>query len=404
MAHSAEGGKFEYPEALLRDNPLGYHESVAELRERHAAALGEVRARLVEGREDDDVIVYRFLRGYKFDVARAAEALNRTLRFRRERGLDAIRARAKDMTQEQFPFADKMMAAHPHTICHGYDRAGQPVSLERIGHTDPGRLTRLLTLEQLVEYHLYHMEMKAALAARLTAQRGRVVRMCKVMDLHGLGVRALHKQGLAYLKHVIVLSQEHYPEMLGNLYVINAPWIFKTFWAMLRPLLNAATLEKIQILDGDFKDALLARIAPEHLPDWAGGVCALHPAGCVRERDPDADLTRRVVAAGERFLARVAVTRGALVSWEFRTADKDIGFAAWVEPAGGGGARVELRPPARVDAHRMLQSDGLRSEWDGDVVLEFDNSYSRFTAKQLLFALRCGAAEGLDDAEAAPAK
>lgn len=38
-----------------------------------------IRALLTEGQEPDDVVVYRYLRGYKFSVEKAAAALNKTL-------------------------------------------------------------------------------------------------------------------------------------------------------------------------------------------------------------------------------------------------------------------------------------------------------------------------------------
>ena len=70
-------------------------------------------------------------------------------------------------------------------------------------------MVRTVTLEQLLEYQLYHLENKvpacaqrdwspqlfgpqAALAARLSRERGHVVRMCKIMDLEGLGRKHLH--------------------------------------------------------------------------------------------------------------------------------------------------------------------------------------------------------------------
>ena len=62
----------------------------------------------------DDVQVYRFLRGHKFDVKTAAKQLNHTLAWRQQFGLDELRKKAEKLTQKQFPFADKVLAVHPH--------------------------------------------------------------------------------------------------------------------------------------------------------------------------------------------------------------------------------------------------------------------------------------------------
>ena len=63
----------------------------------------------------DDLLAYRFLRGHKFDLPVAAKHLQHTLDMRKEVGLDALRVKAEKIEQKQFPFADKVLAVHPHT-------------------------------------------------------------------------------------------------------------------------------------------------------------------------------------------------------------------------------------------------------------------------------------------------
>ena len=62
----------------------------------------------------DDIMAYRFLRGHKFDLPVAAKHLQHTLDMRKEVGLDALRVKAEKLKQKQFPFADKVLAVHPH--------------------------------------------------------------------------------------------------------------------------------------------------------------------------------------------------------------------------------------------------------------------------------------------------
>ena len=58
--------------------------------------------------------VYRFLRGHKLDVKVAAQHLEATLKWRQENKLDEIREKAAKLTQKQYPYADKVLAVHPH--------------------------------------------------------------------------------------------------------------------------------------------------------------------------------------------------------------------------------------------------------------------------------------------------
>eukprot|EP00456_Euglypha_rotunda_P020998 TRINITY_DN18173_c0_g1_i10.p1 TRINITY_DN18173_c0_g1~~TRINITY_DN18173_c0_g1_i10.p1 ORF type:complete len:107 (+),score=19.01 TRINITY_DN18173_c0_g1_i10:264-584(+) len=85
------------------------------------------------------------------------------LKWRKENGVDAIREKviSGKMTQKDFPHHTALSKCYPHTICHGYDKHGQSISVERLGRTNPALLTKLVTLEQLTEYQLYHLELKA---------------------------------------------------------------------------------------------------------------------------------------------------------------------------------------------------------------------------------------------------
>eukprot|EP01006_Ploeotia_vitrea_P011780 TRINITY_DN31290_c0_g1_i1.p1 TRINITY_DN31290_c0_g1~~TRINITY_DN31290_c0_g1_i1.p1 ORF type:complete len:423 (-),score=209.23 TRINITY_DN31290_c0_g1_i1:61-1155(-) len=352
--------------------------------------MAAIRAQLKNGQEEDDVVVYRFLRGYKFDVDAAARALDKSIKFRKEMGCAAIREKAKDMHMREFPFADRMLAGHPHNIHHKFDKRGQPLSIERIGHSDPGLLTKLLTLEEIEQYHLYHIENKAALVKRLTEERGEIVRNCKVMDLSGLGVNALHREGIAYLQHLIKISQDNYPEMLGNLYIINAPWIFSSVWRVVSAWLNPATIEKINILGSNYMEVLLEHIDADSLPDYLGGTCTdcKEHGGCCPLLDPDHDMEDTPVAARGKATREVKVEidksqgKRMLVSWEFRTVSNDIGFSVWFMPEGGSDSdKVTIVKPERVNSHKKNVVGTYAADKNGMLVLEWDNSFSRWTSK-----------------------
>ncbi len=79
----------------------------------HVQEIASLRA-LLDLPCPDDVTVYRFLRGHKFDQMTAAKQLNHTLHWRKQYGLDELRKKAEKMEQKQFPFADKVLAVHPH--------------------------------------------------------------------------------------------------------------------------------------------------------------------------------------------------------------------------------------------------------------------------------------------------
>ena len=47
------------------------------------------------------------------------------------------------------------------------------------------------------------------------------------------------------VQHVSVMAQDYYPEALGQLLIINAPWTFATVWSIIKGWLGERTRKKI---------------------------------------------------------------------------------------------------------------------------------------------------------------
>ena len=61
---------------------------------------------------------------------------------------------------------------------------------------------------------------------------------------------------------------------MGKFYIINAPYLFSTVWALIKPWLDEVTVSKIKILGSGYKAELLAQIPAENLPrDFDGSEC-----------------------------------------------------------------------------------------------------------------------------------
>jgi len=368
-------------------------ESVPEIQKRYRKELDSLRAQLIDVPSDshavDDICLYRFLKGWKFDEVKAAQQMNLMLQFRKEHKLDGLRARAAAESQSDFPFYDKFTRAHPHNTHHGTDRMGQPLSLERIGYADLAQLCRTMKLSELMEYQYHHMENKAALAAKLTAESGTVFRMCKVMDLNGLGRKHLNKGGLAYLKTILQTTQANYPEMMGNLYIVNAPWVFGLIWKIVKPWLNEQTLAKITIVGTDYKTTLHKAVDPAHLPDWLGGTCKCGEGkgGCVVITHPDEGFTIVPVAARASIPVNVTVEeKDTVVEWEFRTRANDIGMQAEFTPKSTG-KPISVLKHNKYNAHLETIANEYIVKEPGTVTLTFDNNHSYFSGKTLLYRI-----------------
>lgn len=101
---------------------------------------------------------------------------------------------------------------------------------------------------------------------------------CTIMDLKGVGL-AKAPQVFSYVKQASGLSQNYYPERLGRLYLINAPWGFSTVWSVVKGWLDPVTVQKIHVLGSGYQKELLAQVPAENLPKQFGGKCECQ-GGC----------------------------------------------------------------------------------------------------------------------------
>jgi hypothetical protein len=101
---------------------------------------------------------------------------------------------------------------------------------------------------------------------------------CTIMDLKGVSITKV-PQVYSYVRQASVISQNYYPERLGKLYMINAPWGFSTVWSVVKGWLDPVTVSKINILGSGYKSELLKQIPAENLPKQFGGECVCQ-GGC----------------------------------------------------------------------------------------------------------------------------
>ena len=79
---------------------------------------------------------------------------------------------------------------------------------------------------------------------------------CTVMDLKGVGISKVSSV-YSYVKQASAMSQNYYPERLGRLYLINAPWGFSTVFSVVKGWLDPVTVEKIHVLGSGYQKELL---------------------------------------------------------------------------------------------------------------------------------------------------
>ncbi|KAH6562926.1 hypothetical protein BASA61_006601 [Batrachochytrium salamandrivorans] len=221
----------------------------------------------------DDHTLLRFLRARKFQVPAAKKMWIDCENWRKEYGVHTI--------LEDFDFPEYPMARQYYPrFYHKTDKLGRPIYIERLGVLDVKKLFTITTDTRMLKNHVYEYEKLVhyrLLACSLKSAR-HIEQSCTILDLQGVAISTFSSV-YTLVREVSGIAQNYYPEMLGKMYIINAPMLFTVVWNMVKPMLDEVTVKKINILGSSYKSTLLETIDAESLPDFMGGSCQC-PGGC----------------------------------------------------------------------------------------------------------------------------
>lgn len=230
-----------------------------------------------------DIELARFLRFHKYQVQKAVRAYLLHLNALREKKLDNVRALGKPIVSGKAgighsqDFADLLHHFLPENY-HGFDKAGRPIYILKIGQARLTDMLERLTLQDILEYHMHEMEYIVKVLCPAGALRtGRhpvsLQSMCNIIDLTGVSMEILKAR--PFLQAITEFDNVHYPWMMGCTYVLHAPSFVNNMYKVVRPLLDEYTASRVQIFGGreEYESVLLANIDADQLPREYGGAC-----------------------------------------------------------------------------------------------------------------------------------
>ncbi len=92
------------------------------------------------------------------------------------------------------------------------------------------------------------------------------------MDLKKVSLFSLFTGKVKKFSQVsIKITQDYYPEIMGQLMIINGGFLFKGIWKIVSGWLDPVTRNKINIISGSGKKELLKIIDSQNLPKELGG-------------------------------------------------------------------------------------------------------------------------------------
>ncbi|KAJ3365478.1 cytosolic factor, phosphatidylinositol/phosphatidylcholine transfer protein [Allomyces javanicus] len=251
------------------------------LTEDQQAALTQLQRDMVaDGKFDparhNEHMLLRFLRARRFDLPKTKLMLYAYEQWRTDFGVDQL---VKEFT---FPEADLVRALYPQYY-HGTDKLGRPIYIEHLGHLDVRKLTAVTTMDRMQQKHVFEYEKTIdhrfpACSKRAPNGPLHIEQSCTILDLAGVSLMSF-SQVASFVKQVSKIGQDYYPEMLGTMFIVNAPMLFSSVWSLIKPFLDEVTVKKIHILGSGFKKSVLEYVDEDVLPKRLGGKCQC-PGGC----------------------------------------------------------------------------------------------------------------------------
>ncbi|EER02087.1 phosphatidylinositol/phosphatidylcholine transfer protein, putative [Perkinsus marinus ATCC 50983] len=245
----------------LQPNPVTEEEIIAQLRMDFAEEIEESTVRNDGECIFDDHYIGRFVKARKCVYQNAKKMFGNHLEWRKEFGTDDLRLNGFD-----FPEYEEAKRLYPHGY-HGTDKQNRPVYIERTGMVDAGELMKITTFDRLLRYWV--QEYEELIEYRLPACG--VDKTCTIIDLKGLGLKQFTPQVKNMMQKLAKVANDNYPEVLGTMFVVNAPFIFTAIWKVVSPMVDPITRSKIVVLGSNYKPTLHSVVDPDQLPDFLGG-------------------------------------------------------------------------------------------------------------------------------------
>jgi len=215
---------------------------------------------------DSQWYILRFCRARNFDYAKVELMMRNMFAYRRSKDMRRI-AR---MDIRRFEVVERNYPAGVYNV----DYSGRPIFIDCLGATNIAELLKEENLQLLEDYYIQRIERQIFVQFPMASQAAgkRVDNIFMIMDFKGIHMTSLFSTKLKnFLKYLAKFSQDYYPEMLGKMFIVNAPYAIKVIWNMVKPWLDKKTSEKIEIHNNVPLKRLAEYLDVDKLPEFLGG-------------------------------------------------------------------------------------------------------------------------------------
>jgi len=227
----------------------------------------------------DDPTLLRFLRARRFDLNESKNMVKKCQHWRQTVlgvGIDELHNRTDPF---DYPGREQVFKSWS-MYFHKTDKKGRPVNIQFFGGVNLPELYKHVTPEKLVEAIVVTADAltREVFPAASRAAGRRIEQSLAIVDLEGFSLSQFW-QVKSLVQMSFQISQDYYPEAMGQLVIINAPSSFTFIWSLVKPWLSKETIEKVDIYGKDYEKVLLQLVDADNLPTCLGGNCTCSSAG-----------------------------------------------------------------------------------------------------------------------------
>jgi hypothetical protein len=220
----------------------------------------------LEDRFNTNHFLLRWIRARQHDLDQAEKMLRQHMKWRAENDVDNI-----------------MSLAVPENLIEeitieflGYDDENSPVVFVPAGSWDIKKILNMEENSTLLKFlNKFFQIMLQKMEGKFTPSGYPVTQFVIIIDHKGMSIwNTLNFRALDIRRQIIRMFEANLPETMKALYVVNCGAVYTTLFAILRPLLSAATVSKFNIFSTDeskWKPALLKKIPASVLNAQLGG-------------------------------------------------------------------------------------------------------------------------------------
>jgi hypothetical protein len=243
------------------------------------------------------------------------------------------------------------------------------------GSKTEGMLSRT-SEEQVRRYQLVDIVVHQMRFDRISRHDGYMAKVCFLWDFNGVTTmfQMQNKEWKRRMDEMDALRGELHIEYLGKFYLINASWIVRKLYSIVRLALPSRTAAKVVVLGADWREEVLREFDPKVVALVLKNSNKSGKPKSSDENHEQEDLSGTIhLSAGSKKEVVIDLDTAQEVSWNFKATSRDINFSAVVTGADG--------PQVIAEDTRYAASEGnvagsCPKGSTGILVLCWDNSHS----------------------------